>query len=105
MPRGGEWFECDGRAFWWDRCEIPDCPNFVCRGRSDRFCWPHSSSGQTVADLIADLSLAPAPPLPAVSKEPSLLRAMERLCAMPEGSCLGVYRQVPIFEHSGPPPD
>lgn len=43
-----------GREFWWQNCEIPGCPNQVCVGRSDRFCWPHSDSGVTVGQMIAE---------------------------------------------------
>jgi hypothetical protein len=52
MSRGGEWFECDGRTWWWERCQIPGCPNFICVGKSDRFCWPHSGSGESLETML-----------------------------------------------------
>ncbi len=44
----------DGATFWWKDCEITGCPNQVCTWKSDRFCWPHSDSGQTVDEIIAE---------------------------------------------------
>lgn len=42
MRRGEEEFECDdGRTFWWARCEIDRCQNYVCRGMSKSLCYPH----------------------------------------------------------------
>lgn len=61
MSQGGEWFEVeleDGTflpPFWWPRCTIAGCPNFICRNESDRFCWPHMSSGKTLPEMIVDL--------------------------------------------------
>ena len=43
--RGGEWFEYEGDTFWWRRCEVAHCENFICVGRSDKWCWPHLMSG------------------------------------------------------------
>lgn len=44
--RGCELFEDnDGREFWWDRCFVEVCPNFVCEPLSTVFCWPHAMSG------------------------------------------------------------
>lgn len=35
-------FEDDeGNQFLWKDCEVADCPNQVCVGKSDRYCWPH----------------------------------------------------------------
>ena len=48
MPsRGGDFLALeqeDGlvEIRWWKRCEVPDCPNYVCIGRSELFCYPHS---------------------------------------------------------------
>lgn len=51
-----EWVEFEGRVFRWPFCTIPGCPNRICTGRSDRFCWPHSSSGKTLDELIEEVS-------------------------------------------------
>lgn len=45
MDRGGEWFDDGERAFWWKRCEVPACENFVCHRLSPVYCWPHAMSG------------------------------------------------------------
>lgn len=40
---------------YWPRCEIPACPNRICLSKGEtRFCWPHSSSGKTVHELISE---------------------------------------------------
>ena len=42
--RGFEIFELeDGTLIEWDRCEVPNCPNFVCIRQSDDYCHPHSN--------------------------------------------------------------
>ena len=46
----------DGRTFWWKDCEISGCPNQVCTWKSDRFCFPHSDSGSTVSEIIAEMT-------------------------------------------------
>lgn len=52
-----EWCEDeDGNVWRWPFCTIPGCPNRICIGRSDRFCWPHSDSGTTVEGMIQKLS-------------------------------------------------
>lgn len=50
--RGGEWFDDGERVFWWPRCHVSGCPNFICTHRSDRFCWPHSDSGTTFKAML-----------------------------------------------------
>jgi hypothetical protein len=30
-----------GDLFEWKDCEVAGCPNQVCIGRSDHYCWPH----------------------------------------------------------------
>jgi hypothetical protein len=52
--RGGEWFEIEetGEEFWWPRCHIPGCVNFICLGKSTRFCWPHSGSGESLDEML-----------------------------------------------------
>lgn len=40
--------------FWWKNCEISGCPNQICIGRSERFCWPHSAGDKTVEQMIRD---------------------------------------------------
>lgn len=61
MSRGYELWEYEGHVFWWKRCEIPNCPNLVCHGRSERFCYPHSDSGETVEQLIDRVAKKPVP--------------------------------------------
>lgn len=50
------WEDDDGaiHGMWWPFCEIPGCPNRICIGKSDRFCWPHSGSGRTLKQIIGD---------------------------------------------------
>lgn len=31
----------DGNQFLWKDCEVTGCPNQVCLGKSDCYCWPH----------------------------------------------------------------
>jgi hypothetical protein len=44
-PEGGE-------PFWWPYCEVDGCPNGICWGRSDRFCWPHGPGDLSVSEMI-----------------------------------------------------
>jgi len=41
-----------GRQFLWKDCEVPRCPNQVCHGRSDRFCFPHSKGDLSFKELL-----------------------------------------------------
>lgn len=45
--RGSTEFEHEetGERFFWKNCEVPECPNQVCIGLSDKFCWTHAMSG------------------------------------------------------------
>ncbi len=47
MPdRGYQEFQNeDGSTFQWKRCEVPGCPNMICRRLSAIWCWPHTMSG------------------------------------------------------------
>lgn len=47
-----EYEDEDGRIFLWKRCEIPGCPNNICKGRSERFCYPHSPSDLTLDQMM-----------------------------------------------------
>lgn len=49
----------EGNRWWWKDCIIPGCVNQVCTWKSDRFCYPHSDSGQTIDELIAEHSEEP----------------------------------------------
>jgi len=45
----------DGTTFLWKDCEIPGCPNQICLAKDEaRYCYPHSSSGKTLEEIIAD---------------------------------------------------
>lgn len=69
MTRGA--FYCEpagGEPFWWPYCEIGGCPNGVCFGRSDRFCWPHGPGSKTLSEIIAENS---APEMPQKRDEPA----------------------------------
>lgn len=59
-----EWVEReDGAVMHWPFCSIPGCPNRICLSKGEtRFCWPHSSSGQSVGEIIAEAGVKePAP--------------------------------------------
>lgn len=57
MERMAFWCEPeDGEPFWWPYCAVPGCPHGICFGRSERFCWPHSGSGKSVREIIAEHS-------------------------------------------------
>lgn len=44
----------DGWQFW-PKCVVGGCPNRICRAKGEtRFCWPHSGSGKTVGEIIAE---------------------------------------------------
>lgn len=60
MSRGAFWCEPeDGEPFWWPYCEIAGCPNGICFGKGEtRFCWPHSGSGKSVGEIIAENNAA-----------------------------------------------
>lgn len=65
MPdRGSEWVEVIDdagntvEAFDWKRCEVAGCPNFICARLSPVFCWPHSGSGPSLAELIEKVNEA-----------------------------------------------
>ncbi len=63
-----DWVEDeDGNMFRWPFCQVPGCPNRICRAKGEaRFCWPHSGSGESVDQLIARFKKTP------VASEPSL---------------------------------
>lgn len=51
----------DGNVFSWPFCVIPGCPNRICLAKAEtRFCWPHSSSGLSVEELIRDAARSKA---------------------------------------------
>lgn len=54
MSRGYELCEDDaGNVWWWKRCEIGGCQDLVCTWKSDRFCWSHSGSSETLPAMDA----------------------------------------------------
>lgn len=53
MARGGEWFSTeDGETFWWPRCAVEGCPNFICFGHSDRHCYVHAANDPAVKAIF-----------------------------------------------------
>lgn len=43
-------------VIWWPMCSINGCPNRVCTGRSDKYCYPHSTDGKTHKQLMDELT-------------------------------------------------
>lgn len=37
---------------YWPRCKIKGCPNRVCYGISNEYCYPHSSDGTTFGSMM-----------------------------------------------------
>lgn len=60
MTRSTLVIDDDGRVFEWPFCTIPGCPNriFLAKGET-RFCWPHSSSGLSLPEIIAQADRQP----------------------------------------------
>lgn len=60
MSRGYELCEDDaGNVWWWKRCEIGGCQDLVCTWKSDRFCWSHSGSSETLPAMLERLRCEP----------------------------------------------
>jgi hypothetical protein len=47
------WMDVDGERVFWPKCIIRTCTNRICLAKGEvKFCWPHSSSGQSLDELL-----------------------------------------------------
>lgn len=61
------WAENEGGQYeyiYWPMCSMRGCENRICIGLSDKYCYPHSPSGKTFDEIMAECN-KPAKPVSA----------------------------------------
>jgi hypothetical protein len=49
-----EWVEDETGRFVWPFCTVEGCENRICRGISDRYCFPHAPGNEHVKRMKID---------------------------------------------------
>ena len=55
-----DWIYIEGEGLvYWPMCPIKGCPNRICFSEESKYCYPHTGSGKSFDELIAELNEEP----------------------------------------------